>query len=140
MLGFMETVQEAWEKPVNTQDALLSLHVKLLHSAKALKAWRRRSFNNWKLRTAILQIILLELEMAHERRTLSQEELEFKKFLKSRLMGAIIQKCQVFLRAQWGKPPTYFFTILIKNKYRNTCARGVQKGACKAQNKNIYKH
>jgi hypothetical protein len=65
--------------------------------SKALKAWRRRSFNNWKLRTAILQIILLELEMAHERRTISQEELEFKKFLKSRLMGAIIQKCQVFI-------------------------------------------
>ena len=31
--------------------------------------------------------------MAHERRNLSQEELEFKKFLKSRLMGmAVIQK------------------------------------------------
>jgi len=69
MPGFTETVQEAWEKPVNTQDALISLHVKLLHSANS---------------TAIVQVILLELEMAHERRNLSQEELEFKKFLKSR--------------------------------------------------------
>jgi hypothetical protein len=35
--GFHDTVQEAWSKPVNTQDAILRVHVKLLRTAKALK-------------------------------------------------------------------------------------------------------
>jgi hypothetical protein len=95
MPGFMEAVKEAWDNPVNTQDPLLRLHFKLLRTAKALKAWRRRNFSNWKLRTAIIQLILLELEKAQEIWNLSQEELEFKKFLKSRLVGlAVIQKCK----------------------------------------------
>jgi len=41
--GFLETVKEAWVKPVNTQDAILRLHVKMLKAAKALKNWRRKS-------------------------------------------------------------------------------------------------
>jgi len=62
MPGFMEAVKDAWDNPVNSQDPLLVFHVKLLRTAKALKIWRRRNFSNWKLRTAILQLILLELE------------------------------------------------------------------------------
>lgn len=42
--GFLETVKEAWSKPVNTQDAILRIHVKLLRTAKALKMWRRKKF------------------------------------------------------------------------------------------------
>lgn len=30
----LETVQEIWNKPVDTQDAILRIHVKLLHTAK----------------------------------------------------------------------------------------------------------
>lgn len=68
-------------------------YVNLLRTAKALKAWRRRSFSNWKLRSAIMQLILQELERAQERRTLTSEELEFKKFLKSKLVWlAVVQK------------------------------------------------
>jgi hypothetical protein len=58
--GFMETVKMAWVQPVNTQNALLQMHVKLLHTARALKVWRRSQFSDWKLRLAILQTILLE--------------------------------------------------------------------------------
>jgi hypothetical protein len=36
---FLETVKEAWDKPVNTQDAILRVHVKLMRTAKALKLW-----------------------------------------------------------------------------------------------------
>jgi len=35
MPGFLETVQTAWEQPVNTQNALLNLHVKLLRTARS---------------------------------------------------------------------------------------------------------
>ena len=56
--GFSETVQEAWSKPVNTQDAILRVHVKLLRTAKALKKWRRRQFSGWRISWEILNIVL----------------------------------------------------------------------------------
>jgi hypothetical protein len=87
MPAFMEAVKDAWDKPVNSQDPLLIFHVKLLRTAKALKIWRRRNFSNWKVRMEILQLILLELEKAQERRNLSSQELEFKKTIKARLVG-----------------------------------------------------
>jgi hypothetical protein len=37
MLGIVETVQAAWAQPVNTQDAILRVHVKLIRTSKALK-------------------------------------------------------------------------------------------------------
>jgi hypothetical protein len=62
--GFLETVKEVWDKPVNTQDAILRVHVKLMRSAKALKMWRRKNFCDWKIRWAILNITLSNLEKA----------------------------------------------------------------------------
>lgn len=102
---------------MNTQDALISLHVKLLHSANS---------------TAIVQVILLELEMAHERRNLSQEELEFKKFLKSRLMGmAVIQKCQAkqHSRLRWirhGDSNARFFHIHANVRRKQNFVNAIQ--------------
>lgn len=43
MPGFLEMVTDTWNRLVNTQDAILRLHVKLLRTAKALKNWRRKS-------------------------------------------------------------------------------------------------
>jgi hypothetical protein len=74
MPSFMDTVKIAWEQPVNTQNALLRMHVKLVRTARALKIWRRTIFSEWKLKSAFLQIILLELEKAQERRILTPEE------------------------------------------------------------------
>lgn len=56
--GFLETVKQVWDKPVNSQDAILRVHVKLMRTAKALKIWRRKNFCDWKIRWAILNITL----------------------------------------------------------------------------------
>lgn len=39
MPGFMETMQEAWSRTIDTQDAIMRIHVKLIRTAKALKKW-----------------------------------------------------------------------------------------------------
>jgi hypothetical protein len=44
--GFLDAVQEAWTKPVNTQDAFLKLHFKMLRTAKAIKNWRSKSMGD----------------------------------------------------------------------------------------------
>jgi len=62
MPGFTETVQEAWNSVVNTQDDILRIHVKLLCTAKALKNWRPKSLAGYKFTWAILNITLTNLE------------------------------------------------------------------------------
>jgi len=95
MPEFTQTVQVAWEQPVSSQDPMLRMHVKLLRTARALKIWRRTQLSDWKLRDAILHLILLELEKAQERRTLTTEELEFKRYLKMKSLGlAAIQRAR----------------------------------------------
>lgn len=94
-LGFTDTVQAAWAEPVNTQDALLKLHVKLLRTAKALKNWRRKSMARWKITWAIVNLTLKNLEKAQESRLLSHDELHFKKYLKNKALGmAAVQKAR----------------------------------------------
>jgi hypothetical protein len=71
------------------------MHVKLPCTARALKVWRRAQCSEWKLREAITHITLLELERAQERRTLTSDEMEFKKYLKEKSTGlAVIQKAR----------------------------------------------
>jgi hypothetical protein len=115
--GFMDAVSEAWSKPVNTQDAILRLHVKMLRTAKALKNWRRKSLGGWKLSWAILTLTLENLERAQKERALTQEEWEFKKYLKTKSMGiAAIQKSRArqHSRLTWirkGDTNTRFFQL-----------------------------
>jgi hypothetical protein len=115
MSGFKDTVHQAWNKPVDTQDAILRLHVKLLRTAKALRNWRRSSLGRWKLSWAILNIVLANLEKAQEDRALTLEEMEFKKYLKSKALGiAAMQKSRArqHSRLTWirkGDTNTRFF-------------------------------
>lgn len=74
---------------------MLRMHVKMLRTTRALKVWRRTLFSEWKLQSAILEVTLLELEKAQERRNLTEEELQFKKYLKAKSLGlAVIQKAR----------------------------------------------
>lgn len=113
---FIDIVKEAWDKPVNTQDAILRVHVKLIRTAKALKIWRRKHFSDWKVRWAILNITLANLERAQEERMLTQAEINFKKYLKTKALGmAAVQKSRArqHSRLTWirkGDTNTRFFS------------------------------
>jgi hypothetical protein len=95
MPGFLETVQAAWDQLVNTQDAILRMHVKFLRTAKALKLWKRQNLDNLALRLAIANEVLLLLDTTQEQRLLTTEELQFQKYLKAKSVGlAAIQRAQ----------------------------------------------
>jgi hypothetical protein len=87
MPGFYETVQSAWSQPVNTQDNILRMHVKLLRTAKALKLWRRQSLGNLPLRLEIAKQLLLLMDAEQEQRTLTPDELCFRCYLKAKSVG-----------------------------------------------------
>jgi hypothetical protein len=77
--GFKEVVQQAWMPTVISSDAIPRLHVKMVRTARAIKAWRRRTVGNIKVQLAIIQIVLTMLEKAQENRGLLRDELDFKK-------------------------------------------------------------
>jgi hypothetical protein len=56
--------------------------VKLLRTAKAIKAWRRKLFSNIKLQETIIRITMLNLEKAQKIRNLTDDEFDFRKYLK----------------------------------------------------------
>lgn len=123
--GFAETVKEVWDKPVHTQDAILRVHVKLMRTAKALKLWRT-NFSDWKIRWAILNITLANLERAQESRVLTQDELVFKRYLKSKALGlAALQKARArqHSRLTWirkGDTNTRFFQLHANARRKKT--------------------
>jgi len=132
MPEFTQTVQVAWEQPVSSQDPMLRMHVKLLRTARALKIWRRTQLSDWKLRDAILHLILLELEKAQERRMLTTEELEFKRYLKMKSLGlAAIQRARArqHSRLTWirkGDTNTKFFQLHANARHKKNYISTIQ--------------
>jgi hypothetical protein len=88
MPGFTECVQQAWAKPVAaTQNAMMTLHIKLARTSKALQAWAHSLMPQGKLAAAIYREVIAQLEAAQELRHLSEEENSLKKLLKHRILG-----------------------------------------------------
>lgn len=84
--GFRETVQQAWAKQ-HTGPALSVLKIKLADTARALKAWSKPLFSNARLQLHIAKEMILRLDVAQERRHLSNAELTLKRDLKLRALG-----------------------------------------------------
>jgi hypothetical protein len=88
MPNFTECVQQAWSQPTNeTYNAMMSLHIRLARTAKALSAWARNLIPLGKLVATICREVIAQLETAQENRILTEEEIQLKKLLKSRILG-----------------------------------------------------
>jgi hypothetical protein len=116
MPGFLETVEEAWNRETpQTLNHLLTLHVKLSRTAKALKSWSKSLLSQCKLNMAIYREVIEQLEKAQEHRSLSPEECCLIKTLKQRLLGlAAIEKSRARQKSRitWLRkrdPNTTFF-------------------------------
>lgn len=130
--GFIETVQQAWNKPVLAADAIRSLHTKLARTSKALREWNRKSVRGLKLRIDIACELIFRLDLAHEERSLSQEEICFRRFLKQKLLRLtaldrvrIRQRSkQTWIRA--GDANTQFFQIKASARKRKNFIQHLQ--------------
>lgn len=87
MPGFMETIQEAWEQPVNTMPSYVSTLNLYIGTTKALKLWKRQNMGNFALRLAIVNKVLLFLDTTQEQRNLTPDKLDFRHTSKRRLMA-----------------------------------------------------
>jgi hypothetical protein len=109
---------------VNSSDAILRLHVKMVRTTRALKAWRRRTVGNIKVQLAIIQIVLTMLEKAQENRRLSRDELDFRRRLKIKILGLAgiqISNARQHFRQTWvrlGDANTKIFHLMANHRKR----------------------
>jgi RNA polymerase-interacting CarD/CdnL/TRCF family regulator len=93
MLGFFDTIQEAWSKEISDNvNHLVTLYIKLSRVAKALRAWARTLIPQGKV-VAVCREVVEQLERAQEDRQLSLDEISLLKHMKHRIAGlAVIEK------------------------------------------------
>jgi hypothetical protein len=127
MLGFFETVQEAWSKETpQTLNHLFTLHVKLSRTAKALRSWSRSLMSHCKLSMTICREVIEQLEKTQEQRVLTQEECMLIKTLKHRLLSvAAIEKCRAHQKSRitwlrkWDANTKFFQIMANIRKQKN---------------------
>jgi hypothetical protein len=127
MLEFSGCVQHAWSQPTPVQhNAMLTLHIKLARTAKALSAWSKKLIPMGKLAGHICREVIAQLDIAQESRALSEDEIQLRKLLKHMLLGlAAIDRSRARQKSRltWLKKgdtnTKYFHTMANIRKTRN---------------------
>lgn len=133
MPGYLTCVQQHWEAPVSqTHNPLLNLHVKLSRTTKGLRQWSKSLIPQGKLAMAVCREVIERMDKAQEDRQLTSSEIEFKRFLKDRLLGlAAIEKARARQKSRitWlrkGDANTKYFQIMANNRKKNNFIHKLQ--------------
>lgn len=121
---FHETVQRAWQRPAPVACAFARLNIRMLRVARDLKIWSKSLFSDAKMQLQLATMVVLRLDIAQERRTLTQSEFHLRKLLKLRILGlAAVERARkrhasriTWLRA--GDAQTAFFQAKINARRR----------------------
>jgi hypothetical protein len=98
--GFAATVALAWNKHVAITGAIHRVHIKLLRTAKALKKWQRERVGILHQLINLAKEVIFQLDVTEENKTLSIEERELHRRLKSNYLGLLsLQKVKLRQRA-----------------------------------------
>ncbi|XP_073363023.1 uncharacterized protein [Aegilops tauschii subsp. strangulata] len=114
---FQEAVQRAWQRPVNHEYPITRLKVKMRRTAADLKIWARTLFSDAKAQFHLACEVMLRLDVAQERRSLTPTEFQLRRQLKQRLLGlAAIERARKrkASRISWlraGDAKTAFFRL-----------------------------
>lgn len=99
--GFLEVVQQSWNKPCHSGNKVRLLHVKLSRLSKALRRWSREQIHPLKLAADIAAEIVRLLDQVQENRPLTAAELALRKKAKARTLGFVtIWKIKIRQRAR----------------------------------------
>jgi regulator of replication initiation timing len=98
--GFAATVALVWNKHVAITGAIRRVHIKLSRTAKALKKWQRERVGILHQLINLAKEVIFQLDVAEENKTLSIEERELRRRLKSNYLGLLsLQKVKLSQRA-----------------------------------------
>lgn len=85
--GFTDVVTTDWNAPVADADACRTMDSKLRTLARALRSWHATCVGDIRLHLAAAQVVIYELDLAQDSRTLSADELELRRDLKANSLG-----------------------------------------------------
>jgi hypothetical protein len=126
MSGYIDYVKQAWDRVVPTNyNAMMSLHIKLARTTKALTILAKSLMPQGKLVAAICREVINRLESYQESRLLSIDEQDLLKLLKTRLLGlAAIERSRARQkpRLTWIRKEdanTRYFHIMAKVRKKN---------------------
>jgi hypothetical protein len=84
--GFMDSVKQSWEQPVNSLNKERALHIKLARLAKALKNWSKGHLCRLKQEAHDAEQPVLSLDQ-QDLRQLTETETQQRKTAKSKILG-----------------------------------------------------
>ncbi|KAK1604291.1 hypothetical protein QYE76_027964 [Lolium multiflorum] len=85
--GFDEAVKEAWVCDPDIVDPFRRLDALFRNTAEYLQSWGQKRVGNVKLNIAIANTLILRLDVAQERRTLTPMEICLRRMLKKSVLG-----------------------------------------------------
>lgn len=93
---FHTTVERAWNRSAHSSCPFQRLAMKMVRTARDLKCWSKSFFSQAKMHFHLAAYIVLRLDVAQERRRLSDAEFTLRKLLKLRLLGlAVLERAPV---------------------------------------------
>lgn len=130
---FQEMVQRAWQRPVNHSCPIARIKVKMRRTAADLKIWAKTLFSDAKIQFHIVCEVVLRLDVAQEKRRLTDSEFQLRRQLKQRLLGlAAVERARkrqasriTWLRA--GDAKTAFFQAKINSRKRKNFIYSLQR-------------
>jgi hypothetical protein len=126
MDAFDAVVAAAWSAGLSGADACKSLDFKLRNTAKALRSWSASSIGSVRSQLVMARLVVAELDVAQETRSLDDDELELRRDLKRTILGlaslsrtiARQRSCIRYLRE--GDANTKFFHLQACHRKRKS--------------------
>ncbi|XP_072146409.1 uncharacterized protein [Setaria viridis] len=87
ILGYLDTVKEAWDRQLQIQNPYLRLHTKIERAGKNLKKWPRSKIGRNELLLCAAKQLVGILVIVQDFRQLSDIEVQLKRDLKARILG-----------------------------------------------------